>query len=284
MALAHAINTKDSLVVCGHVAGVFSSLGWSESTPLLETLMRDVTRLFHGEWPGYLASDMRYHDLEHTLQATVCIVDLVQGYHRAGTEPRQTRREGEKAVAAALLHDSGFIKRADDPAGTGAKHTFVHEQRSCEFARAYLPSVGFSPEEIEDICAAISCTGPRNRISTQTFSGPLNRLLACMLVTADYLAQLAAPDYPDELDILFAEFTEAYEFAQVPPEQRLFKSARELKQKTPDFWEKYALPMLDTEAAGVHSYLSVTGQTSSYLQAIEANIAEVRRRVQAELA
>ncbi|MCM2275187.1 MAG: hypothetical protein NDI75_10390 [Candidatus Didemnitutus sp.] len=284
MALPHAVDTTNPDEVYRHVIGVFSSHGWRESEALMQILFRDIARLFRGEWPGYMACDMRYHDFQHTLQATVCIVDLVDGQHRAGATPHLDRREAEKAVAAALLHDSGFIKRTHEPAGTGAKYTFVHEQRSCEFARAYLPTIGFAPAEVDDVCAAIGCTGPRNRISTQTFSGPTNRLIACMLVTADYLAQLAAADYPDELDILYAEFAEAYDHENLPPEKRLFKSARDLKQKTPDFWEKYARPMLDTEADGVHRYLTVTGQPNFYLQAVEANIAEIRRRLQAEMA
>ena len=249
-----------------------------------ETMFRDVARLFNGAWPGFQASDMRYHDFEHTLQATVCAVDMLDGYCLSGALPPLTERDAQKIVIAALLHDSGFIKKSDDHTGTGAKYTFVHEQRSCEFARAYLPSVGFSPAEVDDICAAISCTGPRNRISAQVFAGPLQRTTACILVTADYLAQLAAPDYPDELDILFAEFQEAYEHAQLAPEQRLFKSAAELKRKTPDFWEKYVRPMLDNEAGGVHRYLAVTGHTNPYFQAVDANIAEIRRRLAGELA
>lgn len=252
---------------------------------MIETLVHDVSRLFRGERPGYLAIDMRYHDLEHTLQATVCIVDLVKGHLAHSATPALAQRDAEKALAAALLHDTGFIKKADDAAGTGAKYTFIHEQRSCDFARAYLPDVGFCAAEIDDICAAISCTGPRNRISGQTFATPIARHIACMLVTADYVAQLAAPDYPDELDILFAEFEEAADFAGVPREQRLFKSARELKQKTPDFWDKFVLPMLRTEADEVFRYLAAPGAANGYLAAIEANVAEIRRReAQAALA
>lgn len=278
MALPHAIATKNPLAVCRYTTGVFALSGWGESTPLLDALFRDATRLFQGEWPGYLAIDMRYHDLEHTLQATVCMADLLRGQVRHGAAPALGRRDAEKVVAAVLLHDAGFIKRADDPAGTGAKYTFVHEQRSCEFARAYLPTLGFTAVEIDDICAAISCTGPRNRISAQNFSSPEARHSACLLVTADYLAQLAAPDYPDELDILFAEFEEAADFAGVPREQRLFQSARELKQKTPDFWERFVQPMLQTEADGVSRFLGLPDGANPYLEAVTANIAEIRRR------
>jgi hypothetical protein len=38
--------------------------------------------------------------------------------------------------------------------------------------------------------------------------------------------------------------------------------------------------MLDFEAGGVHRYLTTAGQTNPYLQAVEDNIIEVRRRLQ----
>jgi hypothetical protein len=39
--------------------------------------------------------------------------------------------------------------------------------------------------------------------------------------------------------------------------------------------------MLDFEAGSVHRYLTSAGQPNPYLQAVEANLAEVRRRLQA---
>jgi hypothetical protein len=50
---------------------------------------------------------------------------------------------------------------------------------------------------------------------------------------------------------------------------------------TPNFWERIVKPLLDFEAGGVHRYLTTAGQPNPYLHAVEANIAEVRRLVQA---
>jgi hypothetical protein len=47
--------------------------------------------------------------------------------------------------------------------------------------------------------------------------------------------------------------------------------------KTPSFWENFVKPLLDFEAGGVHRYLATAGQPNPYLQAVAANIAEVRR-------
>jgi hypothetical protein len=51
-------------------------------------------------------------------------------------------------------------------------------------------------------------------------------------------------------------------------------------EKTEGFWSNYVRPMLDFEAGGVHRYLTSAGQPNPYLQAVEANLAEVRRRLQ----
>lgn len=280
MALPPAMVSKQPADVAAHVLQAFDGLGWGTSRELLLCVLGDVEGAFAGRRPGYRAIDMRYHDFGHTLQATVCITDLVAGQRRFGDAEGFTQRTAELSVMAALLHDVGFLKHTDDTTGTGAKYTLIHERRSCEFARAYLPSLGVAPAELDLVCGAISCTGPRNRISAQTFPHATARRMACLLVTADYLSQMSAPDYADKLDALFAEFVEAFDHERVPLDKRPYRTVAELKRRTPDFWEKFVRPMLDTEADGVHRFLSITGQTNPYLQAVADNIAEIRRRAQ----
>ena len=49
-------------------------------------------------------------------------------------------------------------------------------------------------------------------------------------------------------------------------------------EKSPGFWSNYVRPLLDFETGGVYRYL---GQPNPYLQAVENNMAELRRRLQA---
>jgi hypothetical protein len=277
----HTIDTKNPAVVARMVKEAFAEIGAQASAPLLERLFADVTDMFEGRYPGYQAIDMFYHDYEHTLQATVCLIHLLQGRSNSTDKPVLSTRDWELAIMSVLLHDSGYLKEKDDLAGTGAKYTIVHERRSCDFARQYLPRMGVTAEEIEDICAAIICTGPQSKLSQITFHREEARLFAFILVTADYLAQMSAVDYVDELPILFREFQEAYDFEGVPPEKRSYRQLDEMLANTPGFWENYVRPLLDFEAGGVHRYLTTAGQPNPYLQAVEANIVEVRRRVQA---
>lgn len=277
----HAIDTKQPAVVAKAVKAAFATIGAQTSFPLIDRLFEDVTGMFEGHYAGYRGIDMKYHDYEHTMQATICLIHLLEGRSKTFDKPVLLARDWELSLMAVLLHDSGYLKKTDDPAGTGAKYTFVHERRSCDFAREYLPRMGVTASEIEDICAAIICTGPRSKISQITFHREEARQMAFLLVTADYLAQMSAADYLDKLPALFKEFQEAFDFEQVPMEKRPYHTLQQLLEKSTGFWTNYVRPMLDFEAGGVHRYLTTAGQPNPYLQAVEANLAELNRRLQA---
>jgi hypothetical protein len=139
MVAPHAIDTKKPSEVAKATKEAFAGVGGEGVFPLLDRLFFDITEMFQGRYPGYQAIDMEYHDFEHTLQATVCLVHLLQGRSAAGDQPVFSIRDWELSVISVLLHDTGFLKEIGDNSGTGAKYTFVHEYRSCDFARAYLP-------------------------------------------------------------------------------------------------------------------------------------------------
>jgi hypothetical protein len=281
MVLPHSIDTKNPAAVVGAVKDAFTDIGAATSHRLVERLFQDVQEMFEGNYAGYRGIDMHYHNFEHTLQATLCLVHILHGRSRTTDRPVITARTWELGVMAALLHDSGYLKINEDKEGTGAKYTFVHERRSCEFARDYLPRMGVTATEVEDICASIICTGPRSKISQIAFRTEEGRHMAFALLTADYLAQMSAPDYVEKLPALFREFEEAFEFEQTPMEKRPYHNLRQLLEKTPGFWMNLVRPMLDFEAGGVYRYLTTAGQPNPYLQAVEANMAEVHRLLQA---
>lgn len=242
----------------------------------------DVAKMFAGNYPGYQAIDTEYHDLDHTLQVTMCMAHLLQGRSKLSVNPALEIRDRELGILAALLHDTGFLKEIGDNSGTGAKYTFVHETRSCVFARKYLPELGLDLSEIEDICCAIQCTGPRSHIGKVSFQREEARQIALLLVTSDYLAQMSAADYLEKLPRLYLEFAEAFERENIPAEKRPYQSLDQLLEMTPGFWRKFVIPLLDGETEGVYHYLSPVGMPNPYLVAIEANLAELERCVEAK--
>ncbi len=274
------VDTKNATAVAIFVEEKFASMYPGASLAWLITIFRDIEELFTGKNPDYAASDVRYHDLEHTLQATVCLVLLLEGRHHAAVEPRVDPRQFELALSAVLLHDSGYLKLRSDNVGTGAKYTFCHVLRSCAFAASYLPTLGANDHEVEAVLGAINCTGPTKEISRLHFREPVERVIGCALATADYLGQMAADDYPDELEILFDEFQESDDFIHLPASRRIFKSALDLKQRTPMFWQKFVMRKLESDFQAMYRFLArpFGHGPNPYLDAVNRNIAEIQRR------
>ena len=278
-----SIDTKSVTAVAEAVRAIMAATFPGVSLQVADRLFADVEAMFTGRHLDYQAVDLGYHDFEHSLQATLCFARLFAGRHAAHAEPVLSVRHFELGLAAALLHDTGYLKLRSDRAGTCAKYTRVHVLRSCAFAASYLPEVGFTLRDTEIVTGAIRCTGPISRLARLYFNARADQLLGCMLVTADYLGQMAATDYPDELELLFGEFLESDEFFHLPTEHFTFQSDRELIEKTPDFWMKFVRPKLEKEFEGVYRFLALPypDGPNPYVDAIERNIALVRTRIAA---
>jgi hypothetical protein len=269
------VDTKDVHAVAAFTRTAIHRQYPDADTAVIDRLFRDVEDMFSGRYFDYLALDTRYHDSEHTLQAALCMIQLLEGRSRAGAMPRLSLRQVEIAIAAVLLHDTGYLKLRTDWRGTGAKYTYVHVIRSCAIAASYLPTIGFGTDEVDTVENAIHCTGPRSQIQHLQFAGETETFLGCALATADYLGQMAAPDYVDELPFLYGEFEESDRFFNVPPEKRHFRSARDLIAKTPAFWERFVLPRLREDYRGVYRFLAepYPDGPNAYVEAVERNIA-----------
>jgi hypothetical protein len=272
------VDTKSAPSVAAVVRAIFLHAHPGADTAIIDTLFRDVEDMFNGRYLGYQPLDMRYHDFEHTLRAVLSLAQLLEGRYRAKITPVLGARHFEVAMAAVLLHDTGYLKLKSDPGGTGAKYTSVHVIRSCAFAANYLPTIGFKGEEVESVIAAIRCTGPHSNISQLLFPGEVEHFIGCALPTADYLGQMAAPDYVDKLAFLYAEFEESDDFSKTPQEKRLFRSVHDLIAKTPAFWEKFVRPRITHDYLGVYRYLSdpYPSGPNAYIQAIEQNMSRAR--------
>jgi hypothetical protein len=277
------VDTKNASAVADFVEAKFTQMYPGASLQWIETIMRDMQKLFEGRHADYAGIDIRYHDFEHTLQATVCITLLLEGRHYARVEPAVSARQFELAVAGVLLHDAGYLRLRSDHGGTCAKYTYCHVLRSCAFAASYLPSLGATTKEVEAVLGAINCTGPTKEISRLHFREPIDRIIGCALATADYLGQMAAADYPDELEILYKEFDESDDYIHVPKEQRMFKSAADLISRTPVFWQKFVRAKLESDFQALYRFLArpYPGGPNPYIDAVERNIAIIERRVAA---
>ncbi len=277
------VDFDSSPAVAGFVEATFGSLYPGANPAVLRRLFRDVEGLFAGRTAAYAAIDLKYHNYRHTLMATACMADILEGEYASAGDGNLKARDFELAIAGVLLHDSGYLKLKSDTEGTGAKYTYCHILRSCAFAASYLPQIGATDVEIESVLSAINCTGPNSEIGRLHFRNSVSRVVGCALATSDYLGQLSDPLYPDKLGELYAEFCESDDYANVPQEKRVFKSEEDLVCRTPGFWVHFVKPKLETDFQAVYRYLDdpLGSGRNVYLSAIEANFAKIEQRISA---
>ena len=274
-----AVDTRDLSAVQSEVESIYSSLFPEAEKTFVARAFEWTAQWFSGRCPGYQAIDASYHDLEHTLQGTLCLMRLLRGRHFAGVQPVLTPQMCECGLLAILMHDTGYLKHADDREGTGAKYTLTHVRRSGEFAKTFLEANGRSPEEVASIQNMIRCTGVNVDLSTIPFTSELERNVGFALGTGDLLGQMAAADYVDKLPVLYLEFAEAAAYnGPNSPKSIAFKSAEELMRNTPIFWEKYVWPKINGDFAGLYRFLAdpYPDGPNFYLDAVESNLARLR--------
>jgi hypothetical protein len=274
-----AVDTRDLPAVEGEVAGIFASLFPEAESAFIPRAFNWADQWFNGRYPGYQAIDARYHDLEHTLQGTLCLARLLRGRHFAGANPVLTPVMFELGLLAILAHDTGYLKRTEDTEGTGAKYTLTHVRRSGEFAAKFYAAQGYSAADINAVQSMIRCTGVNADLKAIPFGSELERIVGYALGTADLLGQMAASDYVDKLPVLYAEFAEAARFNGPAAAKSIqFASATEMMCNSPVFWEKYAWPKIDGDFGSLHRYLTdpFPDGPNYYLDRIEANVARLR--------
>ena len=246
----------------------------------IDEYMDTVEELFAGRHPDYQANDTPYHDITHTLQVALCLVELIYQRQRSDARPRISADDFRRAVVAALLHDIGYLKTAGDSEGSGAKYTHLHERRSCDFARLLLQRQGWSEDDIRFVESLIASTGPRVDLTQIEYRSETERLLGQAVCTADYIGQMSDPNYPDRLEILFDEFAESYRHQQIPHAEWPFRSYEALLRSTPDFWNTFVKRKLDVECSGLWKHFDhPAAGPNPYIASVERNLATIRERI-----
>lgn len=248
----------------------------------IDRYMVAVESLFAGDSPEYQAMDTAYHDITHTLQATLCLAELLHCRHENQAAPAIAAHDFRRAIVAVLFHDVGFLKKVGDHGGSGAKYTHVHERRSCEFARAFLERRDWPEDDILFVENLISSTGPRVNLTKVEFRSEIECLLGQAVCTADYIGQISDPRYPDRLRSLFDEFRESFEYQAIPRDQWMFGSYEALLRGTPGFWETFVQRKLNDECAGLwrHFESPLTGD-NPYMASVARNLVIIRERITA---
>jgi hypothetical protein len=274
------VATKNTEAVQREVRVAFATLYPHGESAFVATAFGWAIACFTGHYPGFQAVDARYHDLEHTMQGTLCMMRLLLGREQAGAEPRLSERDFRLGLLAILLHDTGYLKKHGDNVGTGAKYTITHVARSADFAGHLLSEKGLPDRDIHAVQHMIRCTGLNARLAAIPFESSAERIAGYALATADLLGQMSADDYVDKLPILYSEFAEATAYSGDHTHFiSTFTSAEDLIRRTAGFWENGIRPKLDSELLGLWRFLSrpYPDGPNEYIDRIEANMARIQR-------
>ena len=233
--------------------------------------------LFHGRNPRFQACDTAFHDFDHTMQATAAVAELLASHRRNPVISPLTKRDWNLAIAAAILHDAGYLKFRDDLDGSGAKYSAIHVGRSCFFAWDLLPAFGFNRDELRRIQNAISATAISERMEDIPFLDSSEWLLGAIVATGDMLGQMAAEDYPERLAGLYLEFREATHFSRFQKTSfAVHKNLLDLLEGTEKFFNGYVMRMLEDEWNGIYRLLDDRRGNNCYIERIRANISRVK--------
>ncbi len=284
--MTQRVDTRNPRAVAGEVERLYREMFPGSHSGFVPEAVEAVVDCFQGRFAGFQAVDTRYHDIEHTLQGTLCLARLLHGRTRAGARPVLQERMAQLGLWAILLHDTGYLKRLEDTGGTGAKYTVTHVSRSADFAAEFLARRGCSQPEIRAVQNMIRCTGINANLAAIPFDSQAERVAGFALATADLLGQMSADDYLEKLPVLYAEFAEAAEFTGDQSQfVASFASADDLVRRTPAFWENFVLPKLEGELGGLYRFLSdpYPDGRNDYVERVEANIANLKRNLRGRI-
>lgn len=293
--VSNRVNVESTVAVRDEIAAIFAARYPGADIAPLTQIFADIDALFEGRFPGYLRCDTLYHDLRHTLDMTLATARLIEGHDRASCEADQFGvRRAILGVVIALLHDSGYLKRVSEGGvENGAIFTKVHVSRSADFLARYLPTLGFAAEA-PLAARLVHFTGYEMDVDDIKVDDPRDRLLGCMVGTADLIGQMSDRMYLEKCrEYLYQEFVYGSVARETLPDGReivRYSSPEDLIYKTPGFYEYVArdrihkkLDAADRYAEvhfdGVNRYQTEIDRNMQYLKdAIErADLARLRR-------
>ena len=278
MDVSNRIDVTDADAVSAEVRGMLQRRYPGEyQFGSIDTLFRDFARLYSGEYPGFHACDIKYHDSQHVLDVTLAMARLIDGYD---CNRPDADRLGEclavAGIACALFHDAGYIRRKRDTRHkNGAAYTRVHVSRSARFLKAYLPTVGL--DEIAPLCARlVHFTGYEMDPAELKVDSDQERILGHLLGTADLIAQMADIDYPRKCrDHLYEEFEiggMAGDGAHSEHNGVIYRSPEQLLAATPNFIRSAIDTRLDGQFAAAYRHVEAHfGGRNLYMEAIREN-------------
>ncbi len=237
----------------------------------------DFERLFTGKWPGFLACDMVYHDIQHTLDMSLAVARILTGHDLSvPSDERLGARRAQLGIIVALFHDAGYIRNdeEDEIYRHGAELTQSHVRRSAELLKTYLPTIGLA-DQAELASVIVHFTGHEIPLDEIQVDDPRDMRLGHLVATGDMIAQMADRCYLEKCrDRLFPEFVvgginllegDGPDVPEWTPE--------ELLRRTPMFFDQVMKERLDGTFNSGYKFLEVLfNGKNPYLESIRQSM------------
>jgi hypothetical protein len=284
--VTNLVNVEDAGRVRDAIVAIFAARYPGFDLAPLARAFDDVKALFEGNFPGYLPCDTLYHDARHTLDMTLAMARLVEGHDRTQLPADQLGgRRAVLGVVIALLHDSGYLRRASEThVENGAIFTKVHVSRSADFLLRYLPTLGFGAEA-EMASRVVHFTGYEMDVDDIKVDDPKDRLLGHMVGTADLIGQMSDRMYLEKCrEFLYQEFVWGSIARETLPDGReivRYTSAEDLIYKTPGFYEYVARDRINRKLGAADRYAEAHFDGPNHYQTeIDANFRFLREAIE----
>ncbi|MDH7552855.1 MAG: hypothetical protein QHH74_04290 [Spirochaetota bacterium] len=203
--LAKLLNTHDHEKTLKEIKTMYTK--YYSGFETIESCFFLIRDLFEGKFPGYQKCNTQYHDFQHTVDATVAAIRILDGYN--SKRKVMLQNIAYSLMLASLLHDVGYIQEDWDTEGTGAKYTAAHVQRSVDFVKINHKKLGIDDEYIPLIALCIQSTGLSAKFEEMEFISREHKIAGAMMGTADLLGQMSDREYLEKLLFLYYEFKEA---------------------------------------------------------------------------
>lgn len=211
---------------------------------------------------------------------------LVDGHdrvHQAGAW--LGARRAMLGTFVALLHDSGYLKRASEAnVENGAAFTTVHVSRSADFLLKYLPHIGFGAEAAT-AAQLVLFTGYELEVEDIQIADAKDRILGCKVGTSDLIGQMSDRMYLEKCrDFLYGEFVIggiAREHLADGRELVRYQSPQDLIYKTPGSVENVASERIQRKLGSVGRFAEAHfGGRKLYIKKIDHHLAYLRDAIE----
>jgi hypothetical protein len=284
--VSNRVNVEDPVRVRDAVLALYTARYPGIEPAPLTRAFADFKALFEGNYPGYLACDTLYHDMRHTLDMTLAFARLVDGHDRGcAVAERIGPRRAVLGVLIALLHDSGYLRRASEATvENGAVFTKTHVSRGADFISAYLPKLGFGAEAAL-AARLVHFTGYEIEIDDIRVEDPKDRLIGCLVGTADLIGQMSDRMYLEKCrEFLYKEFVWGKVARERLPDGHevvRYASPEDLIIKTPGFYEYVARTRIQKKLGAADRYAEAHFDGPNLYQAeIERNMDFLRETIE----